>query len=296
MNQNQQKSVIAPWLLIVLIVVLLAGIGFFVWYYFISGKSTTIPNVTSSTVKSPKTSSSPTADMTANWKTFILETSKGTFKYPDDWQITFDSTGTGTDSDYYYINKDAKGGSGSISEFNLTEWIKGPSPDAGYVLSKEKRVVALDLMKEIYQNQKITPETAKKFEGLGVEFFPYMTEDMAGLQYIASNDNKSRGFSVIGTRGQDIGLATMYTVSLYNLDKNIIVSFRYPLDTANTPQAKLLQDKLDVAIKVSNEEAEKVNTEIHQEFIELMSSISREDLGFGSTMNQVDLSAKSLKF
>lgn len=71
MENQAEPSTIRPWLLITLIVVILAGVGFFGWNYFQSKKSAVTPTP------------SPIATISvADWKTYENTTYGYSFKYP----------------------------------------------------------------------------------------------------------------------------------------------------------------------------------------------------------------------
>lgn len=87
MNQSQQASAqpkggSSKWLLTVLAVVVVLGGGYLLYAKY--GKSTT----TVSTSPSPeKTSTTPTTNETAGWKTYANDTYGFSFKYPKDWEV-----------------------------------------------------------------------------------------------------------------------------------------------------------------------------------------------------------------
>lgn len=295
MDPNQSRPAVSKWLWITLIIVILIGAGFAAWYYLMGPGKQTASTASTTTTPTASTNENNNSE-TKDWRTFQLELTKGSFKYPVFYTITpFDRSDV--QGKNYYINKNEKGGSdGAIEEFKISEWIKGPTEE-GYVLSKEDRQAALALMQKIYQDQKITPETAAEFAKFhGLEFFPYRNDDLAGLTYIASDDNKSRGFAVFGTNSQDIGLATQYVVSLYNQENNAIVKDRLDMDISDAPEIRSMTAKFNAALKAGGTEPEKVNKEIHQEFIDLMKNTSRENLSFYDQMHKIDLMAKSLTF
>jgi len=66
-----KPAMVRPWLLIVFIIVALAGAGYFGWRWYSNHKTTT-----------PSPSNTTTTISTADWKTYINETYKFSFKYP----------------------------------------------------------------------------------------------------------------------------------------------------------------------------------------------------------------------
>lgn len=77
----EKPKAVAPWLFVVLIIVVLAGIGFFGWNYFQDKKPSTINTKVSNT----KTKVTPPVISSADWKTYTNEQFGYSIKYPADW-------------------------------------------------------------------------------------------------------------------------------------------------------------------------------------------------------------------
>lgn len=92
-TQPEKPQAVAPWLLIILIVVVLAGIGFFGWNYLQSKKVETVTPVATAPVVTPKVSVkvtpsvSPSVVSTADWKTYENKDLGFSLKYPADFLI-----------------------------------------------------------------------------------------------------------------------------------------------------------------------------------------------------------------
>lgn len=115
---NQAPSAAAPqgrpstmkWLLIVLVLVIVLGGGY--WVYTKYGKSTLItttitsPTVTSSPTKSAGTAVSPSASITvpADWETYTNEKYKYTFKYPNTGSIEGETSAVLTENNKTILN------------------------------------------------------------------------------------------------------------------------------------------------------------------------------------------------
>lgn len=89
------KSSLFPILFVVLILVLLAATGVFAYQNMQLQKQIAI--LQSQPTSSPIVSASPTptADPTANWKTFITDDKKVSFKYPSGWTADQNTTSEG---------------------------------------------------------------------------------------------------------------------------------------------------------------------------------------------------------
>jgi len=179
-----------------------------------------------------------------------------------------------------------------IGEYaNLTKW-SNYSSNEPYTMPSAERKQALTLMKEIYSNQKLAPELINRLSKFSIEFFPYNGSSAISWKYIASTDNKSRGFSCINTSGQDVGIYPTYYVVLFNQDENAVVNIDYSMSSF-TKETKALNDQLN---NTALNQQEIVNTRIHAEFKTLIESKTRSQLSFGELMDTIDLAMKSLKF
>ena len=280
-------------ILITLLAAALIGAG--IWYYYTYVVSPDLDKSATTTTTPTKTET----DKTAGWKTLTLAFSKGTLKYPKEWVVENIRKGDVNQPYAYQITDNSLSraeirGQDTISEYDIKTWLTGPT-DVGYVLSSSERKSALAVMKEIYQTQKITDETIVKLAKFHLEFFPYSGTSAIDWKYIESKDGKSRGFSCINTSGQDYAISADYIVSLYNPDKNIIVSISQKISD-ESKEIKALNDKLyDTAGKqVSNATAiDKTN---HTEFKASVEGSKRADLSFGDYMDKADLIMKSLTF
>lgn len=108
MNGESTKRVIAPWLLMIFIIVLLSGGGYLAWHYFGSKSGTTTATATPSvTTSSKKISPSPTVISTTDWQTFNgvsnYQKIKYSFKCPSNYTIQEDSQ----KGSIYVINNDS---------------------------------------------------------------------------------------------------------------------------------------------------------------------------------------------
>lgn len=85
MNKELTKGAIAPWLLVVFIIVLLGGGGYLVWNY-ISAKAC------KSCVIQPTPTALTSANETLGWQTYTNDTYGFSFKYPKTWSIKKNTT------------------------------------------------------------------------------------------------------------------------------------------------------------------------------------------------------------
>jgi len=83
MNQEPTKRVIEPWLLVVLIIVLLGGLGFFAWYYLM-GSGKVADSTPSSTPTVTTTPLAMDSSSTTDWKTYTNSAYGFSIKYPKD--------------------------------------------------------------------------------------------------------------------------------------------------------------------------------------------------------------------
>jgi len=227
---------------------------------------------------------------TSHWKTLTFDSGES-IKYPSSWAVKKSDINT---SEYinYSINESAKGGSGSIFLYNLDEWLKGPGPDDGYVLDTATRQKAYETLSSIYQDRKLSAANRVKLNDYNLEFFTYSNYYRAFVNYRESNDGKWRGFTMVNSSGQDIGLSSDYVISLFNLTSKKVINIYMPL-TDEFSEIKDLQSKFGNYTVESNE-LERINTEVHQDFVELMQADPSE-LSFYSFMQEIDAAAKSIK-
>jgi len=91
-GQNQNQPAVAPWLLIIFIIVLLAGGGYLGWYFY--NQSKTKPVAPAPTVTTPTTTPvSATATSTANWAAYSNTKYNYSLKYPTGWYVYGYKTG-----------------------------------------------------------------------------------------------------------------------------------------------------------------------------------------------------------
>ncbi len=114
-----------------------------------------------------------------------------TLQSPKDWEIKKLAPA----AEYQTYEIVAPEGQFSISELNTIAWLKGPSPEEGYVISHEYRPKALSVLQNIYQHESITADDRKQFEENAGEFLGYSQNYRSALSYIASTDNSYRGIS-----------------------------------------------------------------------------------------------------
>lgn len=93
-NGQNESGMVRPWLLLVLLVVVLAGIGFFSWNYLQGKKTDNKTTAVNSNIVSPVAIASLSPDSTAGWKTYIDTADGWSFKYPDYAYISDISTST----------------------------------------------------------------------------------------------------------------------------------------------------------------------------------------------------------
>lgn len=107
MYRQNESGAIRLWLLVVLLIVILGGAGYFGWHYYWSQNSTNqlpvveptiiistpttapTPIISPTPLASPTATASPTvsASIPADWKTYTDSTYNFTFKYPSNWSL-----------------------------------------------------------------------------------------------------------------------------------------------------------------------------------------------------------------
>ncbi|MCD6422394.1 hypothetical protein J7L13_03560, partial [bacterium] len=183
------------------------------------------------TVQKPQEASTPTTDLTINWQTYTLPFSKAKVKIPKWWHLEKASLTGATKGvvSKLYINKDrvpiyyagpltkhSMDYEGTITEYNVKLWLQGPSPNEGYVLSREDRQKAINLLKRIYQERALTNSFKKELQNFHLEFFTYSAKYRSLVSYLESEDGEWRGFTMLNAKGQDAGVSPVYSVALYN--------------------------------------------------------------------------------
>lgn len=98
-TEQNEPGMVRPWLLVVLVFVVLAGIGFFSWNYMqIKKTDINIPFIdsprpdTAILVPAATPTVSPSPISTADWKTYSDTTNGFSIKYPNNWTISHDVT------------------------------------------------------------------------------------------------------------------------------------------------------------------------------------------------------------
>lgn len=181
-----------------------------------------------------------------------------------------------------------------VSEVNVNEWLKGPTPDEGYVLPLSDRAPAVALLKSIYEDKGLTDKTKLEFSQMSGEFLGYATKYRVAVQYLASNDNSYRGISFFNLQGQDVGVYPVYYVTLYNPEKNIIISATYIIPY----NSKELQSANKAfAHGVGNLAPEKIGAldmKAKESMTVLLETQSRSKFSFGPTLNTIDTYIKTL--
>ncbi len=228
---------------------------------------------------------------TSDWETLKFEDG-ASIKYPSDWGITVPEYSF-EGIQYFVINEDDKGNSGRISMYDLDEWLKGPNPDDIYVMQKDEREVVYQSISNIYSDRKLSPESRVELNDYNFEFFTYHTQDRTDVNYIESNDGDSRGFTMINAYGQDVSLATSYNVSLFNKNENTLLHLSVPLTTNYSEIDELVDQYGDYS--QDGDELTRIDGSVHQDFVQLMMS-NREDLSFGSYLDQIDTIAESVTY
>ncbi|OGL67293.1 hypothetical protein A2856_01220 [Candidatus Uhrbacteria bacterium RIFCSPHIGHO2_01_FULL_63_20] len=109
-----------------------------------------------------------------------------------------------------------------LGAIHVSEWLKGPSPDEGYVIAHEDRPAALEVLKGAYEHKAVTAADRANFEAGVGEFLGY-SQVRASLQYFASADGTFRGISFYNLQGQAAGAYPVYHVSLYDPTSDMIV-------------------------------------------------------------------------
>jgi len=228
---------------------------------------------------------------TSNWKTLEFDAG-ASIKYPSDWEIT-DPNYSIEGVEIYMINEDNKGGSGGVYLYDLDEWIKGPNPEDGYVMQKNKREAAYQTMLNIYSDRKLSPESRIELNDYGLEFFTYSMYDRADVKYIESDDGNSRGFTMINSYGQDVGLAADYVTSLFNQTENTVLKITMPISSDYSEISELIKQYGDYSQNA--DELTEIDRSVHQDFIQLMLS-DRADLTFSNYLDQIDTIAESVTY
>ena len=229
----------------------------------------------------------------SDWKTLSLMLASGEIKHPKLWGLNESESSVNGQSNYYANNDDGQSTYYAISQFDMKEWLKGPNPDDGYVLQNADRKKAYQTMLNIFNEQKLSPETRMELNDYGVEFFTYSTADRSSVNYIESYDGKSRGFTMMNGYGQDIGLASSYVVSVYNKENNIVTSVTGYVSEDFSELKSLNKAYGDYSQE--GDELVRIDRDVHQDFMQLMQS-DRDDLSFGDFLNELDAVAKSVTY
>ena len=257
---------------------------------------TEIESSATKTIGSTNSVNSSTVSIdTSSWKTSDLKMGNAKIKYPGSWTISENSNSTaewfGYDVKTRINDQDT---SGSIDQYDISEWLKGPgSDDGGYVMANNNRKAAYQTLSNIYNDRKLSPASRMELNNYYLEFFTYSNNNRGDVKYIESSDGKWRGFTMINTQGQDVGLTTDYKVSLYNKEKNIVTSILMPIGGEYT-EIKQLRNRYG-DYKQSNDQLTAIDRDVHQDFADMM-LCDRADLSFGDYLDTVDASIKSLSF
>lgn len=257
-------------------------------YYAMNKKATKDKNALQSQINDLNKKVADTiANSIDSWKTLSLSLTKSSIKYPSGLAIPADPFNRYPKQFIGYTINKVNTVPGGINEYNVNEWLKGPNPGEGYVLSATDRATLLADMKQIYTSQQLTSEMKQKLGALSGEFLTYSPSDRIYVGYIESKDGKARGLAMINTHGQDTGLTTDYTVSLYNQEQNAVFSIEYPLT------GKEIDDLTTQYGDYKAANITQIDQNVHTAFTNLMKNTSRAQLSFGSQMGKIDLIAQS---
>ena len=198
MNQEPKKRTISTWLLVVLIIVLLGGLGYFAWNYYAlkSNKTTPTPTPTATTSAKKVSPSPTTASVTADWQTYTDNDYKISFKYPKDWAKP-DVSSISADNGLIPISSkwlDFKASIKDKNGFMSVSLSKYSDYSSDYQSGINK-------IKAVFTNQ-----SADGADKLWLPPEPAAIMAASKPQYIETSDKKFRGIYYFAAIGQDTSL------------------------------------------------------------------------------------------
>lgn len=209
MYRQDEQGMVRPWLLVVLLIVILGGAGYFGWHYYWSQNSTnqtpiaeptiimptakivptSTPIISPTPLTTPSTTVSPAVSVSvpADWKTYTDSTYNFTFKYPSNWLL---QKSTGSADQPLQVQLSSPGTNGELgANFTVTIDHKDSVQD----------VIDLDVTR--YASSANFQKSTITFAGVSATEFSYDQPLRGGASYIskgiifASNGNTI----VIGT-------------------------------------------------------------------------------------------------
>ncbi len=216
---------------------------------------------------------------------------------PNTWKITLSDVGNNVQRDSYTVNSGTE--EIFLSEYNVSEWLKGPDPDEGYVIDAKERAEVVRILKNAYSDEQLSMVLKADFKKSGGEFFGYSTTMRVGPYYVASTNNVWRGLAFYNTYGQAPGVFPIYHLNLFNPDKNSILAVAVNLETK--PEIEQINKPVFTALenweqKINNPpDIKTIDEKAHQEFKNLIEKTERNKLSFGGLLNQIDAVLKSAR-
>ena len=257
--------------------------------------STSTPIIASTTISSAELENEKSD---TELKEFALR-SGTVISIPKNWTITLSEDATSNQDAVYLINEVNSGSyQFSIAEYTVSEWLKGPAADEGYVIDAKERAEVVRILKGVHDNQKITSALNAAFDKQAGEIFGYSDSMRVGREYLASLDNTFRGFSFYNTYGQAPGVYPVYHLNVYNPEKGIILAAHY-YDFDKATEVEEINEPVFTALK--NWETEQsadltgLDTAGHQAFKDLVEKKPRVTLSFGAELEAVDAVIKSAR-
>ena len=188
---------------------------------------------------------------------------------------------------YRYYNVQFPGGVFTVTDLREEPWLKGPNPDEGYVISHENRPRALAILKDIYDNQKISAKDMKQMDEIGGEFLANGYQSTAGMKYFSSDDNSYRGMTFYNLHGGDVSLMPVYFVVLYNEKLGEIIYGGYALN-GDIKEIKTLNAPIEEFFRIQKGSLGNLPIDAQVAFKKMVEPTLGKDVSFGSNINLVD--------
>ncbi len=276
-----------------IVVLLLTLVAFGTIIAAVAYRTRSVPAPVTIDPNNSTSTSEPIREVQSNAPTFQL-VSGATVNVPFDWNAEM----TVADAQFTNYEFVFSGGNVRVAEVNVSNWLKGPRPEEGYVIPHVDRTAAFMLLKNIYDHKAFTAADAEAFKKQAGEFLGYSASYRTKPTYFESSDKTYRGIAFFNLSGQSPLLSPLYYISLYNAENNTIVwaTYELPPDSPELIKANAWFKSVRDWEAIGQTEATKRTRQVHEDFKTFLETSPRHEWSFGDSVNNVDEILRSLRF
>lgn len=209
---------------------------------------------------------------------------------PKGWTITLREYGLDSQMAQYEVNTGKT--TFALHEIKASVWVKGPWLENQGLSPTEDRPALLTAMKQVYENQAISPAFTNIFDKQAGDFFGYSQNNRVARQYVASVNNQFRGLSFFNLNGQSPILSPIYYVAVYNAEADVILAAHHGIEES-APEIATVNAQITKGMQTSDPVVAQLDKQARVDFTKLVTVQSRAELSFGQALNDVDGLIKS---